>query len=148
MNTTVQFENEKPASVWPYVLWLPILALGFYNLVYLREVAISILIVAGMETKLMMLADKVGFFFFGVLGLLLILLTEPYLRNGWKQGQFMNRFFKLTTLFFALLSILWATLMVLPGLADEARPTIGALAFTALCLVVSAGLFQRASALR
>ncbi len=117
--------------------------LGFYNLVYLREVMLSILILLGMGSKLLVLADKIGFFLFAVFGLLIILTTEPYLRNGWKQRRLSMRFWRLIAIGFGWLSITWSTLLGLPGLAEDARPSIERLAVAALLLVSAATLYCR-----
>ncbi|HAA74186.1 TPA: hypothetical protein DCE37_03580 [Candidatus Latescibacteria bacterium] len=122
--TTLQLEDERKGSVWPYLCWAVSLAIGFYDLVYVREVIVSVLIVSGIDSKLLLLVDKVGFFLFAASGLLVILLTEPYLRNGWKQRTLLARFSRLVALGFGVLTLSWAALMGLPGLADHARPSV------------------------
>ncbi|MCH2664115.1 hypothetical protein MK139_07195 [bacterium] len=143
MSSTIQIEDGRSGSILPYLCWVVILVLGFYNLVYLREVVLSILIVLGMGSKLLVLADKIGFFLFAVFGLLIILTTEPYLRNGWKQRRLAMRFWRLIAIGFGWLSITWSTLLGLPGLAEDARPSIERLAVAALLLVSAATLYCR-----
>jgi hypothetical protein len=143
MNTTVQLNEKRTGWVPPMACWLLVLALGFYDLVYLRETVISALIVLEMDPKLLLLLDKVGFFFFAVLGLLIILLTEPYLRNGWKERCLLVRVLKLISICFACLSLVWAILMAMPGLADEARPTLLDLTVAAALLTTSSLLLSR-----
>ena len=143
MNTTIQMNEERPGSIRPYVCWLFVLGLGFYDLVFLREVVISVLIVMGVDPKVLLLLDKVGFFFFGVLGLLIILLTEPYLRKGWQQRCLIRRLLILAVLGFGSLSVTWAMLMALPGLVDAARPSLLDLVTATALLTVSAVLFSR-----
>ena len=143
MNSTVQLNEERSASVLPYICWLVVLGLGFWNLVYIREVAISILIVCEIDPKILLLLDKLGFFLFAVGGLLIILLSEPYLRNGWKQSCLTIRFLKCIVGGLAVLSVTWAILMALPGLADAARPTVLDLALSAGFLILCAALLSR-----
>ncbi len=143
MYTTVQLDDERSGSWLPYVCWVIVLALGFYNLVYVREVFVSILVVSGIETKFLLLVDKVGFFFFGVIGLLIILLSEPYFRNGWRKGLLAVRFWKIVALALACLSISWSILLGLPGLAEEARPSISRLTAVAALLTITAALYRK-----
>ncbi len=143
MNTTIQFDEERSWSVRPYLCWVIVLGLGFYNLVYVREVLLSILVVFGTDTKLLLLVDKLGFFFFGVIGLLIILLTEPYFRIGWRKGRLAVRFWKVVALALACLSLLFSILLGLPGLSDEARPSIPMLAVAAALLAITAALYKK-----
>lgn len=143
MNTTIQLENERSGSILPYVCWVVFLALGFYNLVYAREVIVSILIVLEIDPKLFLVVDKVGFFFFGVIGLLIILLSEPYFRKGWRKGLLAVRFWKVVALAFACLSVSWAVLLGLPGLAEEAKPSIFRLAVAAALLTITTALYRK-----
>ena len=143
MNTTIQLENERSGSILPYACWVVFLALGFYNLVYAREVIVSILIVLEIDPKLFLVVDKVGFFFFGVIGLLIILLSEPYFRKGWQKELLGVRFTKVLALAFACLSVSWAVLLGLPGLAEEARPSIISLAAAAALLTITSALYRR-----
>jgi hypothetical protein len=144
MNPTIQLDEERPGSILPYVCWVVVLAVGFMDLVYVREVFVSMMVVIEMDKKLFLLVDKVGFFFFGVAGLLIILLTEPYLRIGWRKHLLEVRFWKILAVEFASLSVLWAIMLALPGLADHARPPLGQFSILAALLVVSAALFFRA----
>lgn len=141
MNATIQSGDERPASVRPYLCWILVLALGFYDLVYLREVIVSVLVVLEIDLKLFLLFDKIGFFLFGVCGLLVILLTEPYLRNGWKRRCLTVRFLRLIAIGFGCLSLFWAILMALPGLA--ARPTVADLAGASILSLCAAGALSR-----
>lgn len=144
MNSTVRLEDEKPFSVVPYVCWVGTLALGFYNLVYAREVVISLFVVAGVDPKILLLVDKVGFFLFAVVGLLIILLTEPYFRKGWQQGRLGERVLRVVAVGCAWLSVSFAVLLGLPGLAEAARPSIGILAASAAGLTICGWLHRRA----
>jgi hypothetical protein len=143
MNPTVQLEDEKPGSVLPYLCWAGALVLGFYNLVYFREVAIAGLLVLELDKKLFLLLDKTILFFFAAIGLLVILLTEPYFRMGYRKGVLAARFLRVLSFGFAAQVILWAILLALPGLSDGVRPSLGAFyLFTAL-LVAAATLCRR-----
>lgn len=147
MNSTIQLEDEKPWSALPYLCWAGVLVLGFYNLVYLREVAIAVLLVLDTDKNLFLLLDKIVLFFFAVVGLLVILLTEPYLRLGHRKGLLAARFLKILAVGFATQLVLWAILLALPGLSEAARPPLGSFfLFTAL-LVAAAVLYRRTAAL-
>ena len=146
MNPTVQIEDQKPWSVLPYLCWVCALALGFYNLVYLREVAIAVLLVLETDKNLFLLLDKIVLFFFAVLGLLIILLTEPYFRAGYRKGLLAVRFLKVLSIGFAIELVLWAILLALPGLHDSARPELGSFFLFTLLLVVTSVLYRRALA--
>lgn len=143
MSTTIQLDDERGGSVRPYLCWILVLTLGFYDLVYLREVVVSGLVVLQTDAKLLLLIDKIGFFLFAVAGLLIILLTEPYLRNGWKQYCLLVRFLRLVTVGFASLTVFWAILMAMPGLADAARPPVSSLILSTVLLILSSGLLAR-----
>ena len=145
MNPTIQLDEERRGSILSYICWVIVLAIGFLDLVYIREVFVSTMVVMEIDKKLLLLVDKVGFFFFGAVGLLIILLTEPYFRIGWRKRLLGVRFWKILAIEFASLSVLWSILLVLPGLVEPARPPLGQFSFLAGLLVVSAALFFRAS---
>ncbi len=143
MNPTIRLNGERGGSIVPYLCWVIVLAIGFYDLVYLREVMVSFLVVAGTDPKLLLLADKIGFFFFGVIGLLIILLTETYFRRGWHQRCLALRFWKVVAVQIAVVAVFWSALLGLPGLADDARPSLVRLAAISGVLIVTAALHQR-----
>jgi hypothetical protein len=144
MNSTIQMEEERSGSIVPYICWVIVLVFGFYDLVYVREVFISMMVVVGIGSKILNLVDKVGFFFFAASGLLIILLTEPYFRIGWRKRLLQFRFWKIVSIELASLSVLWAILLALPGLAEQARPALGPFSLLAAALVVSSTLCLRA----
>ena len=145
MNPTIQLDEERRGSILSYICWVIVLAIGFLDLVYIREVFVSTMVVMEIDKKLLLLVDKIGFFFFGAAGLLIILLTEPYFRLGWRKRLLGVRFWKILAIEFASLSVLWSTLLALPGLVEQAKPPLGQFSFLAGLLVVSAALFFRAS---
>lgn len=144
MNPTIQLEEERRGSILPYICWVIVLAIGFLDLVYIREVFVSTMVVMEIDKKLLLLVDKVGFFFFGAAGLLIILLSEPYFRIGWRKRFLGVRFWKILAIEFASLSVLWSILLALPGLVEQARPSLGQFSFLTGLLVVSSALFFRA----
>ena len=67
------------------------MVLGFLALVSGRELTLTLLAVWQVDLKIVGLIDKVVFFFFGVVGLCIIVLTEGYLRTGAKRAKLPER---------------------------------------------------------
>ncbi|MBT5830994.1 MAG: hypothetical protein HOH77_12475, partial [Candidatus Latescibacteria bacterium] len=70
-----------------YLCWMLAMVLGFLALVSGRELTLTLLAVWQVDLKIVGLIDKVVFFFFGVVGLCIIVLTEGYLRTGAKRAK-------------------------------------------------------------
>ncbi len=121
MGETVQADASRRAKAGALLLWCVTMVLGFVNLVMLREVGLAAIALVGATAPVAALADKIGFFLFGVCGLAIIILSEAYYRKGVEKGALARRF--LTVSVWQLLAIAGCGLFLrwLPDLAEAAR---------------------------
>ena len=108
-----------------YVFWVISMVLGFLDLVAARELGLALLAVAGTDLKLALLMDKVGFFLFGVAGLVIIILSESYYRRGIAHRRLVERFGLMTGVELLFLFLCDGGVLLVPGLARGARPDFG-----------------------
>ncbi|MCZ6636411.1 MAG: hypothetical protein O7G87_23675 [bacterium] len=118
--------EERKLNLLNYVgyliCWVIAMGLGFLDLVSIREVALGLLAVGEVNVKLAALVDKIGFFFFGVIGLVILILSEAYYRVGLHKGILLVRFGLVTGIELLTLFVCDGILLMLPGLSEGARP--------------------------
>lgn len=118
--------EERKLNLLHYVgyllCWVMAMVLGFWDLVTIREVALGLLAVGEVDVKLAALVDKIGFFFFGVIGLVIFTLSEAYYRAGLHKGILLVRFGLVTGIELLALFVCEGILLMLPGLSEGARP--------------------------
>jgi len=130
------------------VCWVIAMVLAFLDLVSARELGLAILAVSGVNIKVMALIDKVGFFGFGVVGLIVIILSEGYFRTGVNKGQLSERIGLVFGIELLCLFVFDGGQLLMPGIIDSARPgmiqTVLHLVIGGLCL----GLYRRQKKIR
>ena len=105
-----------------FISWLIAMALGFLDLVSVRELGLSALALAKVDFKVVALLDKLGFFVFGVVGLVVILLTESYFRNGVRSGLLLERVGLVFGVQLLCLFLFDGGRVLMPGITEAARP--------------------------
>ena len=100
------------------------MAVGFACLVYIREAVLGVAAVSEASRNFVILLDKVGFFFFGVAGLLVILITEPYYRLGLQKRCLAERFALISGAELLVLGGCGIFLHALPGLSPNVLPKV------------------------
>lgn len=128
--------DKGPRSIYialGYLCWILAMVLGFLILVSARELGLAVVAIQEVDIKLVALIDKIGFFAFGVVGLVIIILTEGYFRTGVLRGILAERVSEVLGIGLLSLCVLDAVRLVLPGLIDRARPGV---AQTALSLIL------------
>lgn len=105
-----------------YLLWIVLVALGFWFLILSREVFLSAAtyyagdsITRGWQTRFY---DKVFFLVAGLLVLIFIYVTENYLREGIAKHAVLRRFAKTVGWVLLLIGVMDVALLVLQGVAD------------------------------
>ena len=118
-----------------YTCWVLAMILGILALVSAREWGLSLLAVQKVDLKLVGLVDKIVFFFMGVAGLCIIVLSEGYFRTGAKRGQLAQRIGLVFGLELLAMFFFDAGRLLMPDIVDAARP---GLTQTAMNLLIGA----------
>lgn len=119
------------------------MVLGFYDLVSLRDVGMSLFALVGASMRLAALVDKVGFFFFGVLGMVIVVVSEAYYRKGARSGCLMERFLTVTVAQLIVITSCGVILRTLLGLTSAARTPAWIVATSAALAALSHALARR-----
>ncbi|MBT4138848.1 MAG: hypothetical protein HOE48_13095 [Candidatus Latescibacteria bacterium] len=106
-----------------YLCWMLAMVLGFLALVSGRELTLTLLAVWQVDLKIVGLIDKVVFFFFGVVGLCIIVLTEGYLRTGAKRAKLPERIGLVFGMELLALFLFDAGRLLVPDVTEAARPS-------------------------
>ena len=134
----IEREISSGQVVLVYACWILAMVLGFLALVSGRELVLTILAVQQVDLKLVGLADKVVFFFMGVVGLVIIVLSEGYFRNGVKRSSLTGRIGLVFGLELVVLFLFDVGRLLVPDVAAAARPdvlqTLMSLLVGSLCL--------------
>jgi len=107
-----------------YLCWLLALVLGFFALVSGRELILTLLAVQQVDIKVVGLIDKVVFFFIGVVGLVIIVLSEGYFRTGAKKSRFAERIGLVFGIELLALFVFDGVRLLIPDVALAARPSV------------------------
>ena len=122
MSEQPSFRKRVFSFLLCYGFWILTMVLGFLALVGGRDLGIAVFALFSANLKLAILVDKVGFFFFGVLGLAIIVLSEGYYRQGVQKGLLPERFGLVLGMELLFLTGCHGTLLLLPGLDPAVRP--------------------------
>jgi hypothetical protein len=107
-----------------YVCWMLAMVLGFLALVSGRELVLMVLALQQVDLKIVGLIDKIVFFFMGVVGLCIIVLSEGYLRTGAKRAQLAQRIGLVLGIELLALFLFDVGRLLVPDIADAARPSV------------------------
>lgn len=107
-----------------YLCWLLALVLGFLALVSGRELILTVLAVQQVDLKVVGLIDKIVFFFIGVVGLVIIVLSEGYFKTGAKRSRLAERIGLVFGLELLALFIFDGARLLVPDVAEGVRPSV------------------------